>query len=37
MPKPRSAFAKGDLDAMMEVWADEIYYVHREAPRVSGV
>ena len=33
------AFAKGDLDAMMEVWADdeEIYCVHPQAPRVSGV
>lgn len=33
------AFAKGDLDAMMAVWADddEIYCVHPRGPRLSGV
>jgi ketosteroid isomerase-like protein len=33
------AFAKGDLDAMMEVWADDddIYCVHPGGPRMSGV
>jgi uncharacterized protein (TIGR02246 family) len=33
------AFTKGDLDAMMAVWADDddIYCVHPNGPRVSGV
>lgn len=33
------AFAKNDLEAMMDVWADEdeIYCVHPGAPRISGV
>ena len=33
------AFAKGDLDAMMEIWADDddIYCVHPGGPRMSGV
>jgi ketosteroid isomerase-like protein len=33
------AFAKGDLDAMMEAWADDddIYCVHPGGPRMSGV
>lgn len=33
------AFTKGDLDAMMAVWADDddIYCVHPQGRRVSGV
>ncbi|MES2564904.1 MAG: nuclear transport factor 2 family protein [Pseudomonadota bacterium] len=33
------AFVKRDLDAMMEVWADddEVYCVHPQGPRVTGV
>jgi ketosteroid isomerase-like protein len=33
------AFVKRDLDAMMEVWADddEVYCVHPQGPRVAGV
>jgi ketosteroid isomerase-like protein len=33
------AFTKGDLDAMMEVWADDdgIYCIHPGGARVSGV
>lgn len=33
------AFSKGNLDAMMAVWADdeEIYCVHPGTPRVNGV
>jgi ketosteroid isomerase-like protein len=33
------AFVKRDLDAMMEVWADddEVYCVHPQGPRITGV
>lgn len=33
------AFAKGDLEAMMAVWADddEVYCIHPGGPRIAGV
>ena len=33
------AFVKRDLDGMMEVWADddEVYCVHPQGPRITGV